>query len=353
MLLKINITGEASTKVALSDNSETTVGRGSSAGIKINSPSVSREHAKIKLSNGRLFVTDLGSINGTFINYEKLPPHQEVNWPDFFPLQLSANVSLEVVHEAEKESLLTNFSKNPRPTQVTDEITKTKREPIKSPPKNRPIKKTKQTGNTGKFKNIVIVIICILTGIYFFQNKETNESGNGTPEIKTKQEDATVLSPPPKDLADKVNSIQSKAACSEKFDKALCSFFKIKPNSDEAAYLVNKDLYVFLNFKERILNAEFDPSFSTATESEDRVKYLMFHLSFITLKKIVMRYNLDSVVVVNVQSNVNKNFLTCSKNSLMRLTDIDLTQIFGQLQSNQPKMFNQYLLPIVEYYSAP
>src|SRR4051812_10366675 len=37
---------------------------------------VSREHAVLRFKNGKLTLTDLGSINGTLVNQDKLPPNQ-------------------------------------------------------------------------------------------------------------------------------------------------------------------------------------------------------------------------------------------------------------------------------------
>lgn len=46
----------------------TTVGRHPSSTIRINEPFVSAEHAELAFANGRWWVRDLGSTNGTFLN---------------------------------------------------------------------------------------------------------------------------------------------------------------------------------------------------------------------------------------------------------------------------------------------
>lgn len=52
--------------------SATTVGRDPGAGLPIDDESVSRMHARLDRSHGRLFVTDLKSRNGTLVNGEKI-----------------------------------------------------------------------------------------------------------------------------------------------------------------------------------------------------------------------------------------------------------------------------------------
>ena len=48
-----------------------------SAQIIINDESVSRIHAKIRRENGKVFIQDLNSTNGTMVNGKKLSPGDE------------------------------------------------------------------------------------------------------------------------------------------------------------------------------------------------------------------------------------------------------------------------------------
>jgi predicted component of type VI protein secretion system len=50
----------------------TTIGRGRGATIMLPHPLVSRQHCEIYETEGRLMVRDLGSLNGTFINNERI-----------------------------------------------------------------------------------------------------------------------------------------------------------------------------------------------------------------------------------------------------------------------------------------
>src|SRR5690606_9798382 len=53
---------------------ETTLGRDPSCDIQIDSPGVSRRHARILLHEQEVVLEDLGSSNGTFLNGNRLRP---------------------------------------------------------------------------------------------------------------------------------------------------------------------------------------------------------------------------------------------------------------------------------------
>ena len=57
---------------------EMTLGRDSTADITLNDQGISRKHAKVVKSNGKVLLSDLGSSNGTSINDKKLGPGEAV-----------------------------------------------------------------------------------------------------------------------------------------------------------------------------------------------------------------------------------------------------------------------------------
>ncbi len=48
------------------------IGRSSQADVPLNDPETSRQHASLQAAAGALYVTDLGSRNGTFLNGKRL-----------------------------------------------------------------------------------------------------------------------------------------------------------------------------------------------------------------------------------------------------------------------------------------
>jgi len=57
---------------------ETLIGRKSDADIVLGNPNVSRHHAKVFVSNDGLFVQDLGSTHGTFVNGQRVAERQRL-----------------------------------------------------------------------------------------------------------------------------------------------------------------------------------------------------------------------------------------------------------------------------------
>lgn len=62
--------------------SDTLIGRGSDCRLRIRSERVSRKHCILRVENGKVFVKDLGSTNGTFVDGDRLRPHEEIALED-------------------------------------------------------------------------------------------------------------------------------------------------------------------------------------------------------------------------------------------------------------------------------
>jgi ABC-type multidrug transport system ATPase subunit/pSer/pThr/pTyr-binding forkhead associated (FHA) protein len=89
-----------------------TIGRTPGNDIVVSHPQVSSRHAHVEQSDGRVYVTDLGSANGTYVNGHRLAPGQRVEiangqkiyvGPMPLQLQLGAAGAVEVVNEAYAE----------------------------------------------------------------------------------------------------------------------------------------------------------------------------------------------------------------------------------------------------------
>ena len=65
-------TGQLLRSFALGDDQEVIVGRDATCDIQINVKSVSREHCAIDSDSGDMYVRDLGSTGGTYVDGKKI-----------------------------------------------------------------------------------------------------------------------------------------------------------------------------------------------------------------------------------------------------------------------------------------
>jgi len=59
-----------------------TIGRTSEADVMLDNPSISRVHAVVEMDNGRDYITDKGSTNGTWVNGQKITERTRITAKD-------------------------------------------------------------------------------------------------------------------------------------------------------------------------------------------------------------------------------------------------------------------------------
>ena len=65
-------TGARETTLELREGTPAVIGRSSQADLEVSDPEVSRRHARLDLVRGVVYLADLGSSNGTFLNGKAL-----------------------------------------------------------------------------------------------------------------------------------------------------------------------------------------------------------------------------------------------------------------------------------------
>ena len=80
----------------------TIIGRSGEASLKVRTSVVSREHCRLYEKDGALYVEDLNSSNGTFVNEEKITAITPIDTGDFLTV---GPVTLEVVCEKDDRSV--------------------------------------------------------------------------------------------------------------------------------------------------------------------------------------------------------------------------------------------------------
>ena len=113
---QLNALTEALGDLTLTVTDSLSVGRGSDNDLVLGSKQISRNHAQLSVLNGQLYVTDLESSNGTFINDERIAANESKHLAAedtlgfaSFSFQVSAPVAATVIHEqavADKPTLM-------------------------------------------------------------------------------------------------------------------------------------------------------------------------------------------------------------------------------------------------------
>ena len=173
--------------VALEDGDQWVVGRDPSCDICVEDINISRQHFKIKKKEGKYYIKDLGSSNGTYVNDDLLPPRKNVL------LTSGANISIldtEIYFEIRNpqvEKKISSFPAPLPPPQQNDALdlpveaaSQTPSPPPSVPSPNVIMSETIVTplpGHSSKKKRIIFisVIIALLAGGGFFLSQDTPE----------------------------------------------------------------------------------------------------------------------------------------------------------------------------------
>lgn len=78
------------------DKTSFTIGRSKEADIVLKIEGMSRKHLQVDIDGDQIYITDLNSSNGVFINEEKIEPGKKVPYHTFLPLTVCAGISIQL-----------------------------------------------------------------------------------------------------------------------------------------------------------------------------------------------------------------------------------------------------------------
>ncbi len=129
---QLNAVTEALGDLSLTVSDSLSIGRGSDNDVVLGSKEVSRNHAQLSVLNGQLYVKDLGSSNGTFINNERVEDNHSKNLQDTdrvsfasFAFQVAAPIAAALTTEPPVSAPVTDSD-----NRVLPEVTAPTQEPV-------------------------------------------------------------------------------------------------------------------------------------------------------------------------------------------------------------------------------
>lgn len=196
------------------------IGRGKASDVRIIQEGVSRRHAQISIEGDSVYIEDLGSANGIFINDKKI---QREKLTTFFPAKLTPHVTVSLEAKSNIEI-----------TQVPITI----KRPVRSarPSPNSQEKKSSKSANN---KALTILICASIAAASFYIAKEIMDE-------KSPKESAPVVS----GKVFKKTVVPSQKLCSNAKLSSLCQAFSVNTAKGYGFYMEKGKVQGAVEFKE-------------------------------------------------------------------------------------------------------
>jgi hypothetical protein len=233
------------------DKETVTIGRDEACDVVLPYAGFSRKHAQIDLINEEIYITDLGSTNGVFIDGERIPPYEKTKTQSYLSLQIGPATTVEIetaempVVNKKAETTQTNTKLQP-PTENTRTIVldismlkggaKKKEPPKKEFPKNAIV--------------VSLAIVLMVAGLFYFSKQEAVVSVD-THLVEVAPADSNPLTETEFLAKTVLDSIYKNASCDS--DKAeWCEAGSIQAANKEGVVTESKTLVVYLNMDSAI-----------------------------------------------------------------------------------------------------
>jgi hypothetical protein len=210
------------------------IGRSSRCDFVVHSDSLSRSHCQVEIDNGEVFVTDLNSSNGVFINGERIQPNVKTRFDIFFQLALGPLDCTICLDEPSSPHISPPPKVSNSPTALQLEITETKksinRTKFKTDSSSRQRSKKPDPKATGiDIKKIFIIMPVVLIAIYYSAFRE-----------EPAPQETVVEEAQPSQTETSSNTVQSAAAPAEDAFASPASYLEKKgrKNLTEAKEIV-------------------------------------------------------------------------------------------------------------------
>lgn len=144
------------------------IGRSSRCEIVIQHEGLSRQHCVVEMLEGDVYITDLDSTNGVFVDGQKIKPSQQILLQTFLPVTFGPVESLSVAQNLTQSRIL-----------QSSQTKFFKRQALKQPklvrPQVNPVKlplSTRKTSN-GFILNVLIVLLILGAALWVTKNRSS------------------------------------------------------------------------------------------------------------------------------------------------------------------------------------
>lgn len=141
------------------------VGRGRDADCHVQGKGISREHLRLEIRGSEVYVTDLGSSNGTYIQERKLEPNKTQSWPSLFPIRMGAHITITLLPD--NEILDSTLVKVYNPLIQKEAKKGPSPAPSPLPPDPHHTPRSSSYFSTSKILVVITLILVIVGALYF------------------------------------------------------------------------------------------------------------------------------------------------------------------------------------------
>lgn len=228
------------------------IGRGNTCDIVLPYEGFSRRHAQIESVNGEIFVTDLGSTNGVYIDGERIPVSEKTAMQSFLNLQIGPAHQIEILDD-EKATHSETTSSSPhsestrsriqRPIDAGDKTKTTRMDPhfLKKPV----VKKEKGKAESSKLTMILFPLLIVGASLYYFLNR-SEEAGPVTTASVQATGPLVPLTETSFLTASMIDSLEKNKSCSAQLVQ-WCREAGILETNSEGVVIEGKNLVVYMN----------------------------------------------------------------------------------------------------------
>lgn len=327
-----------SIKIYQINKEQFTIGRSKTCDISLSEDGISRQHMFVEQKSNIIYVKDLKSTNGIYLNNEKIPADCPIQYMEIFDLRIGPLVISIKADTDEKNKSDSSATKNIPPT-------------FKAPEKSKKsvIVKDKKVVLKSKTEPQVLVfaflIVCYF-GYDYFSKKRKNEKSTHT---TSEQKELSIKDTPPLLI-----ELLNKKKCQDEMEKNLCKLIGYSFQNRDGIIIRGDEVYLFMDFEKHALDNSFKENYLNL-KREKRFELLMLMEAFndqirdaLQNNKLGSLYIADYASGSDTKSKIIKVLKLTSANRQI-LSSRDIQTVFEALQKNDPSYYKAIMKPLIEW----